>query len=169
MGAVNEALSGQLVQSTSIKSNVGHLEASAAAAGLVPLALMALGMSLMSANAQLKRCIHCLPLSSKFVGSRLNMHIFAIIKLVPQYFELPVSLTARATGYSWPGRLSSFGFSGTVAHATFLPYVLQNSNNVTISKSHYRMELWRPLYQYVSDPSPQETEECQTDTAKHVL
>ena len=49
----------QFVQCTSLKSNMGHLEASAAAAGLASLALVPLGASFVSANSQLRRLGFC--------------------------------------------------------------------------------------------------------------
>ena len=42
-------------QSTSLKANMGHLEACAAAAGLASLVVTALGAGLMATNAQLRR------------------------------------------------------------------------------------------------------------------
>lgn len=59
MGAALGALcaDGGLVQCASLKSNMGHLEASAAAAGLASLALVPLGRSVMAGNAQLKQSV----------------------------------------------------------------------------------------------------------------
>ena len=42
-------------QSTSLKGNMGHLEACAAAAGLASVVVTALGAGLMATNAQLRR------------------------------------------------------------------------------------------------------------------
>ena len=42
-------------QSTSLKANMGHLEACAAAAGLASLVVTALGAGLMATNAQLRQ------------------------------------------------------------------------------------------------------------------
>ena len=47
----------KLVQCASLKSNMGHLEASAAAAGLVSLVLVPLSAYRIAANAQLNRSV----------------------------------------------------------------------------------------------------------------
>ena len=46
---------GLRAQSTSLKANMGHLEACAAAAGLASLVVTALGAGLMAPNAQLRQ------------------------------------------------------------------------------------------------------------------
>jgi len=46
-----------LVQCASLKSNMGHLEAAAAAAGLASLVYLPLKVSLVSANSQLSRSV----------------------------------------------------------------------------------------------------------------
>ena len=46
---------GLRAQSTSLKANMGHLEACAAAAGLASLVVTALGAGLMATNAQLRQ------------------------------------------------------------------------------------------------------------------
>ena len=45
------------MQCASLKSNMGHLEPSAAAAGLAALLLLPLGSSCVATNAQLRRSI----------------------------------------------------------------------------------------------------------------
>lgn len=49
---------------------------------------------------------------------RLNMHLASIAR--SSSFEMPAGLVPRASAQSSPGRLSSFGFSGTIAHGAFL-------------------------------------------------
>ena len=46
------------IQCTSFKSNMGHLEASAAAASLTSLTLLPLCVMVVSANAQMKQQVH---------------------------------------------------------------------------------------------------------------
>ena len=46
-----------LIQCTSLKSNMGHLEPSAAAAGLISLVLVPLSAYMIAANAQLNRLV----------------------------------------------------------------------------------------------------------------
>ena len=55
----NTALSSaaSTVQCTSLKSNMGHLEPSAAAAGLAALVLVGLGLMSVATNAQLRRSV----------------------------------------------------------------------------------------------------------------
>lgn len=48
---------GQVVQCTSLKSNMGHLEACAAAAGLISLVATPLMAGTVSANAQVRRSV----------------------------------------------------------------------------------------------------------------
>ena len=59
MGAVIGALctKARLVQCASLKSNMGHLEASAAVAGLSSLALVPLGESMIAVNSHLNRLV----------------------------------------------------------------------------------------------------------------
>uniref|UniRef100_A0A7S3JSP5 Uncharacterized protein n=1 Tax=Aureoumbra lagunensis TaxID=44058 RepID=A0A7S3JSP5_9STRA len=93
---------------TSFKANVGHLEGAAAAAGMVALFSTSLSggsLSLMSPNALLRQ---------------LNGHLRTFVKT--NQFYLPVSETSLATASQdgpHTARLSSFGFSGTIAHARF--------------------------------------------------
>ena len=47
----------KLVQCASLKSNMGHLEPSAAAAGLASLVLVPLSVYMIAANAQLNRSV----------------------------------------------------------------------------------------------------------------
>ncbi|EGB04114.1 hypothetical protein AURANDRAFT_67480 [Aureococcus anophagefferens] len=55
------------VQCASLKSNIGHLEASAAAAGLASVLLTCLGTSGVTANAHLKRSLGCISVKRTLV------------------------------------------------------------------------------------------------------
>ena len=66
MGAASRALCSKIqhddksaVQCTSLKSNMGHLEASAAAGGLASLVVGPLSASLVAVNVQLRRYVSC--------------------------------------------------------------------------------------------------------------
>ena len=48
---------------------------------------------------------------------RLNAHLSSIVASKP--FQMPVDVTPRTTASSG-ARLSSFGFSGTIAHGAFI-------------------------------------------------
>ena len=52
--------SSKLVQCASLKSNMGHLEPSAAAAGLISLVLVPLSAYMIAGNAQLHRSVRIL-------------------------------------------------------------------------------------------------------------
>ena len=56
-GEDGRARGGLRAQSTSLKANMGHLEACAAAAGLASLVVTALGAGLMAPNAQLRQSV----------------------------------------------------------------------------------------------------------------
>lgn len=90
------------VQCTSLKSNLGHLEAAAAAAGLSSLIVGSLLAGAIAINAQLRG---------------LNVHLSSIVSSKP--FQMPVEVLPRATYTHRMSRLSSFGFSGTIAHGAF--------------------------------------------------
>jgi len=90
---------------------MGHLEPSAAAAGLASLVLAPLSAAVVASNAQLRW---------------VNAHLLSIVQSCS--FYAPVEPTARArcaivstggSASSSGGRLSSFGFSGTIAHGAF--------------------------------------------------
>ena len=79
---------------SSVKASMGHLEACAAAAGLA--SVLSIGASLVAANVQLLR---------------LNAHLRALG--LDDRLVLPAGIVScDAVGH----RLSSFGFSGTIAH-----------------------------------------------------
>ena len=97
---------------SSLKANLGHLEACAAAAGMASLLATPLKASLVAANAQLRR---------------LNVHLLALG--LAGRLSLPTSVMSCAlTGH----RLSSFGFSGTIAHG-----LIGASSNITESHSAF--------------------------------
>ena len=105
------------IQCTSLKSNVGHLEPAAAAAGLASLIVGPLMASVVAVNAQLRGYV---PLRFTYVvtlfSRRLNAHLSSIVSSKP--FQMPVDVISRTTA-SNSSRLSSFGFSGTIAHGAF--------------------------------------------------
>ena len=98
MGAAVRALCNEAkpVQCTSLKSNLGHLEAAAAAAGLSSLIVGPLLAGAIAINAQLRGyvfisvfiIIHCHNL-------RLNVHLSSIVASKP--FHMPVEMLPRAT------------------------------------------------------------------------
>jgi 3-oxoacyl-(acyl-carrier-protein) synthase len=106
------------IQCTSLKSNVGHLEPAAAAAGLASLVVGPLMASVVAANAQLRG---------------LNAHLSSIVSSKP--FQMPVEVIPRTTASSG-SRLSSFGFSGTIAHGAF--EVRKPATSPMDTKSLYR-------------------------------
>ena len=100
MGAAVRALCTKTtpVQCTSLKSNLGHLEAAAAAAGLSSLIVGPLLAGAVAINAQLRGyvfiCVHCNPDTLIF---RLNVHLSSIVSSKP--FQMPVEVLPRATYY----------------------------------------------------------------------
>ena len=85
------------VHCATIKSNQGHLEAAAATAGLSSLSLLALASTL-----------HAMPCS--FL--KINAHLRSLDLNLFHFQTDFVSLSKPVQG-----RLSSFGYSGTIAHA----------------------------------------------------
>ena len=87
---------------------MGHLEACAGAAGLASLLVLPLVQNSVSTNAQLRR---------------LNAHLSSLVSSREALFRMPVEVVGRccdvASERLSAGRLSSFGFSGTIAHASF--------------------------------------------------
>ena len=92
--------SAQRVQCASLKSNVGHMEACAAAAGLASLSLAALGTSTVVGNARLIRFVVS-AYQVRLVGThdhwthRLNAHLSS---MVLSSFEMPAEVAARVAG-----------------------------------------------------------------------
>ena len=110
------------VQCTSLKANVGHAEAAAAAVGLISLILLGVKAHSVYQNAALRV---------------LNVHLSSLVaargsRSIMNELHIPVELVARrdwrmlssifseaiesATEEPAVGRISSFGFSGTIAH-----------------------------------------------------
>ena len=99
MGAAIRALcnesNGPPVQCTSLKSNLGHLEAAAAAAGLSSLIVGPLLAGAVAINAQLRKyvLIHVCYNSDTPIF-RLNVHLSSIVSSKP--FQMPVEVLPRA-------------------------------------------------------------------------
>lgn len=99
---------------------MGHLESVAAAAGIKSISALPIGTGRVGPNALLRN---------------LNVHLYSLVSSPVScesgcYFQLPTELAARvgldfdsANCLSWRlsalVRLSSFGYSGTIAHGLF--------------------------------------------------
>lgn len=108
VGAANAALlsSGQQLRrldTQSLKSNLGHLEHAAGAAGALALMCASLAKRAVAPSAQLRK---------------LNAHLAAHFGDRGNGCFTPHLEASIATGSD--GRVSSFGFSGTIAHARFV-------------------------------------------------
>jgi len=120
VGAAVRALCSESIpiQCTSLKSNLGHLEAAAAAAGLSSLIVGPLLAGAVAINAQLRGYVFSsLYYNSIFYIFRLNVHLSSIVASKP--FQMPVEVVSRVSNSvedAGVSRLSSFGFSGTIAH-----------------------------------------------------
>lgn len=132
----------------SLKGNMGHLEACAAAAGLASLLGTALLAGAVALNAQLQRLgLGCrrkilivggeagmgvIRVQDRVACHRLNAHLVSLLSSHQRdmAFQLPAEVVGRgraggrhelrhgsAAGVETGGRLSSFGFSGTIAHS----------------------------------------------------
>ena len=66
---------------------------------------------------------------------RLNAHLSSIVSSKP--FQMPVEVVARTTASSG-SRVSSFGFSGTIAHGAFEARKVVTLGSARDSKSLYR-------------------------------
>ena len=72
------------IQCTSLKSNVGHLEPAAAAAGLASLVVGPLMASVVAVNAQLRGYVHCVSYTLSLIFlRRLNAHLSSIVSSKP--------------------------------------------------------------------------------------
>ena len=84
------------MQCTSLKSNLGHLEAAAAAAGLSSLIVGPLLAGAIAINAQLRwyviSRIYEIP---ELFSFRLNVHLSSIVASKP--FQMPVEVLPRST------------------------------------------------------------------------
>ncbi|KAJ8599503.1 hypothetical protein CTAYLR_007317 [Chrysophaeum taylorii] len=106
MGGVHDVIAAgrRRAQVGSLKGFMGHLETSAGAAGLSSLLVAladrcdAVGFSVF-ANPQLRS---------------LNSHLFTLLDAANKPTTMPVDASAVAAS---SGRINSFGFSGTIAHA----------------------------------------------------
>ncbi|KAK7241741.1 hypothetical protein SO694_00152034 [Aureococcus anophagefferens] len=107
VGALCKDADGKLVhtiQCASLKANMGHLESNAAGAGLAALLLSRMALSLTPPNNQLRT---------------LNTHLAQYV--AAGAFRMPLEVDGgRATLAALACRLSSFGFSGTIAHGLFV-------------------------------------------------
>ena len=79
-------------------------------------------MGAVAINAQLRGyvLILCSFKIRGFSSFRLNVHLSSIVASKP--FQMPVEVVARKTESSldaYDSRLSSFGYSGTIAHGAF--------------------------------------------------
>jgi acyl transferase domain-containing protein len=121
-------------QCTSLKSNMGHLEAAAAAAGLASLILTPLGAAEVAINAQMRGLNAHL---SSIVSSKtpLSMHL-----PVEQILRVEVAGGANNFKPRSDSRLSSFGFSGTIAHGAFATLGLPVRDTPSVA-SRYRGQL----------------------------
>ena len=105
-----------MVRCASLKSNMGHLEAAAAAAGLASLVAEPLLAGLVAVNAQLRRLVcNASQMKQACLTRRLNAHLASIAS--SGSFRMPGEVLPRGGDAKVASRLSSFGFSGTIAHA----------------------------------------------------
>ena len=103
VGAAVNALctSGTEVLCSSLKANMGHLEAVAGGAGVVALLFLPLSTGNVAPNVQLQD---------------LNSHLTTLVRDAP--FKIPIH--GPTPSFHLPlGRLNSFGASGTIAHGAF--------------------------------------------------
>lgn len=80
----------KLVHLASLKANVGHLEASAAAGGMASLVLMPLGICAVAKNIQLYRSGQCPGCDDRDLNYRLNFHLVALVSLS---FQMPTEIS----------------------------------------------------------------------------
>jgi hypothetical protein len=87
---------GSPVQCTSLKSNLGHLEAAAAAAGLSSLIMGPLLAGVVAVNAQLRGYVFFFVFTIILMSFlRLNVHLSSIVASKP--FQMPVEVLPRST------------------------------------------------------------------------
>ena len=100
---------------------MGHLEAAAAAAGLASLVAGPLLAGVVAVNAQLRRstlaCSKGEARETRCIARRLNAHLASIAS--SGSFRMPGEVLPRCGDATAAARLSSFGFSGTIAHGAF--------------------------------------------------
>jgi len=115
---------------------MGHLEACAAAAGLASLVVTPLLAGVVPGNAQLRW---------------LNAHVVSLLSGCPgaTTFQMPVDTSCVSIQFdaicsfmfdhlTRPALLSSFGFSGTIAHARVVYHNANNDKFCTILISLFR-------------------------------
>ena len=97
---------------------MGHLEAAAAAAGLSSLVAGPLLAGVVAVNAQLRRLVcDASQMKQVCLTRRLNAHLASIAS--SGSFRMPAEVLPRGIDATVASRLSSFGFSGTIAHGAF--------------------------------------------------
>ena len=104
VGAVVRALCdlGTEVLCSSIKANMGHLEAVAGGTGVLALVSLPLSIGTVAPNAQILK---------------VNPHLITLVRAAP--FRTPIR--GPTPSFHLPqGRLNSFGASGTIAHGAFV-------------------------------------------------
>lgn len=106
---------------TSLKANLGHLEAAAAGAGLGSILSVPLANGLAAPNVQLRQLnAHLIALVSSSFDSRMEGGFRLQVELITG-FEVETQTNENDHGgvreVSAMTRLSSFGFSGTIGHA----------------------------------------------------
>ena len=96
MRALCNESNGSPVQCTSLKSNLGHLEAAAAAAGLSSLIMGPLLAGVVAVNAQLRGYVFFFVFTIILMSFlRLNVHLSSIVASKP--FQMPVEVLPRST------------------------------------------------------------------------
>ena len=78
-----------------------------------------------TARVRLLRCIY---MSSITFLCRLNAHLSSIVSSKP--FQMPVDVVPCTTALAG-SRLSSFGFSGTIAHGAFVQSLVSSQRSVS--------------------------------------
>jgi acyl transferase domain-containing protein/NAD(P)-dependent dehydrogenase (short-subunit alcohol dehydrogenase family)/acyl carrier protein len=108
---------------SSVKANIGHLEAAAGMAGILAT-MLALHHRCAVPNAQLRK---------------LNGQL---LSAVSRGLEFPVSLTAMTSSSALIGGVSSFGYSGTIAHV-LMSEAPQSSRRRTLQSSRSAVAVQR--------------------------
>ena len=129
IGAASAALRNSTVACTSIKGNIGHLEAAAAVIGLNSLLLFPLSSTLNAPLCTLRN---------------INSHLKSL-NLNAFYFLTGLALLqdGKSEKSQVCGRLSSFGYSGTIAHGVFCSERLVESDECGSSVSLHRVRSMR--------------------------
>lgn len=126
---------------TSIKANMGHLETAAAAAGLMSLCVVPLTLGCVAPNASLRALnAHLTTLVSSSENHEAKSDFLLQIEVNAGYDTgaKEFSSLSHETEQISMARLSSFGFSGTIAHAQIglmLPSAFQETTKL-LSRNH---------------------------------